>query len=57
MQYIVYNYMTLSIVDNLEAMRIVDSENFVGSKAQVEMNTGFKVTNSKQAVVRKKTGA
>lgn len=56
-QYIVYNYMTLSIIDNLEAMRIVDSENFVGSKAQVEMNTGFKVTNSKLAVVRKKTGA
>ena len=56
-QYIVYNYMALSIIDNLEAMRIVDSENFVGSKAQVEMNTGFKVTNSKMAVVRKKTGA
>lgn len=56
-QYIVYNYMTLSIIDNLEAMRIVDSENFVGSKAQVEMNTGFKVTNPKLAVVRKKTGA
>lgn len=56
-QYIVYNYMTLSIIDNLEAMRIVDSENFVGSKAQVEMNTGFKVTNPKLAIVRKKTGA
>lgn len=55
-QYIMYNYMALSIVDNLEAMRIVDSENFVGSKAQVEMNTGFKVTNPKLAIVRKKTG-
>lgn len=55
-QYIIYNHMTLSIVDNLEAMRIVDSENFVGSKAQVEMNTGFKVTNSTLAIVRKKTG-
>ena len=34
-----------SIVDNLEAFRLVDSENFIGSKAQVEMNTGFKVTS------------
>lgn len=55
-QYIVYNHMALSIIDNLEAMRIVDSENFVGSKAQVEMNTGFKLTNAKLAIVRKKTG-
>lgn len=53
-QYIAYNHMALSIVDNLEAMRIVDSENFVGSKAQVEMNTGFKVTNAKLVSVRKK---
>lgn len=55
-QYIAYNHMALSIIDNLEAMRIVDSENFTGSKAQVEMNTGFKVTNPKLVVVRKKTG-
>lgn len=51
--FIVYNHMALSIIDNLEAMRIVDSENFTGSKAQVELNTGFKVTNSLLAVVRK----
>lgn len=54
LQYVMYNSEALSIIDNLEAMRIVDSENFVGSKAQVEMNTGFKVTNTALAVVRKK---
>lgn len=41
-----------SIVDNLEAFRLMDSENFVGSKAQVEMNTGFKVTNADCIVVK-----
>ena len=41
-----------SIVDNLNAFRLVDSENFVGSKAQVEMNTGFKVTNADCIVVK-----
>lgn len=52
-QFVMYNHNALSIVNNLEAMRIVDSENFVGSKAQVEMNTGYKVTNS--ALVRVRT--
>lgn len=43
--YIMYYSEALSIVTNFETTRLVDSENFVGSKAQVEMNTGFKVTN------------
>ena len=42
--FILYNSEALSIVDNLESYRIVDSENFTGSKAQVEINTGMKVT-------------
>ena len=42
-----------SIVPNLEAMRIKDSENFVGSLAQVEMNMGFKVTSADQVIVKK----
>ena len=41
-----------SILDNLEAFRLVDSENFVGSKAQVEMNTGFKVTNADCVIIK-----
>lgn len=51
--FIMYNHEALSIVNNLEAMRVVDSENFVGSKAQTEMNSGFRVTNSDLVRVRK----
>ncbi len=52
-QYIMYYHEALSVITNFEAARIVDSENFVGSKAQVEMNTGYKVTNNVLARVRK----
>ena len=41
-----------SIVDNLNAFRLIDSENFIGSKAQVEMNTGFKVTNPDCVIIK-----
>lgn len=43
----------MSIVSNLNAMRMHDSENFIGSLAQVEMNMGFKVTSPAQIVVKK----
>lgn len=49
--FIMYNKEALSIVTNLDVQRIVDSENFNGSKAQVEMNSGFKVTSAAQVVV------
>lgn len=49
---IVGSYEAFSLVDNLEVMRIVDSELFAGSKAQVEINTGFKVTNPDLIVVK-----
>ncbi len=55
--FIMYNHKALSIVNNLEAMRIVDSENFVGSKAQAEMNSGYRVTNSALVRVRKTAAA
>lgn len=55
--FVMYNHEALSIVNNLEAMRIVDSENFVGSKAQVEMNSGFAVTNSALVRIRKSVKA
>ena len=42
-----------SLIDNLEVMRIVDSELFAGSKAQVEINSGMKVTSPAQIVVKK----
>ena len=50
---IVGSYEAFSLVDNLEVMRIVDSEMFAGSKAQVEINSGLKVTSPAQIVVKK----
>ena len=55
--YIMYYHEALSIISNFEVARIVDSENFAGSKAQVEMNTGYKVTNNALVYVRKTVGA
>ena len=49
--FIMYNKEALSIITNVDVARIVDSENFNGSKAQVEMNSGFKVTSAAQVVV------
>lgn len=43
---IVYDHTALHIVDNLEMMRIIDSENFTGVKAQNEINTGMTVSNA-----------
>ena len=43
---IVYDHRTLHVVDNLEMMRIIDSENFTGVKAQNEINTGMTVSNA-----------
>lgn len=54
--FIMYDYRRFSVVDNLEEIRIIDSENFVGSLAQVEINTGYRVT-TKEAVAVKKHAA
>lgn len=40
------DYRAFGIATNLEAMRLKDSERFVGSLAQVEINSGFAVTNA-----------
>lgn len=50
--YIMYNHEALSIINNFDVARIIDSENFAGSKAQVEDNVGFKVTSPAQVVAR-----
>lgn len=42
-----------SCLDNFETYRIVDSENFSGSKAQVEYNTAFTVNSPSQVIVKK----
>lgn len=53
--YIMYNHRALSIIDSFEAARLRDAENFVGTKAQVEMNVGYRVTNKALVRVRKHT--
>lgn len=46
-----------SVVDNVNMVRLVDSELFNGTKAQVEINTGFTVTNPNAIVVKAHTGS
>ena len=46
-----------SVIDNVDMVRLIDSENFNGVKAQVEVNTGFKVTNPNAIVVKAHSGS
>lgn len=41
--------------DNFSVYRLIDSENFAGSKAQVEYNTAMRVVSPKQIIVKKHT--
>ena len=50
--FIMYDYLALSIIDKLALARIIDSEKFAGSLVQVEVDTGFKVTNSDCVIVK-----
>lgn len=43
----------VSILDNFAMYRLKDSENFAGTKAQVEYNTAFTVNSPKQVIVKK----
>jgi len=49
------DFEAFSVLTNLNTMRIIDTEDFVGVKAQVEMNSGFRVTNSDRIVVKTNT--
>ncbi len=49
------DYEAMSILTNLTSMRIIDTEDFVGVKAQVEMNSGFRVTNADRIVIKTNT--
>lgn len=51
--FIMYDYMAFHKIDNLEEIRIIDSENFVGSKAQVEFNDGLRVSNAARVTVKR----
>ena len=48
-----YNWKALSMIDSFECTRLIDTEEFVGCKAQVEMNVGYRVTNKALVRVRK----
>lgn len=52
---IVGNFEAFSLLDNMEMYRLIDSELFNGSKAQVEYNTAFTITSPEQVVVKKHT--
>lgn len=52
---IVGNFEAFSLLDNMEMYRLIDSELFNGSKAQVEYNSGLTVTSPEQIVVKKHT--
>lgn len=52
-QYVMYYHDALSVVSNFETARLIDSELFSGTKAQVELNAGYRVTNPDLALVRK----
>lgn len=53
--FIMYDKLAFSVIDRLDALRIKDSEQFVGSKVQEEICTGFKVTNADCVLVKKST--
>jgi hypothetical protein len=51
--FIMYYSEAFSVVDNLNALRVVESPEFIGSLAQSEVNTGYRVTNPALVRVRK----
>lgn len=50
---VLYDFEAFSVIDKLSVQRVIDSENFVGAKAQVEIDTSFKVTNADCVLVKK----
>jgi hypothetical protein len=52
--FVMYNNLALSVIDNLSRLRLIDTDpDFAGTYAQVVTNTGFRVTNSNLVCVRK----
>ncbi len=51
--FIMYDWRGFSVVDNLETIRLKDSENFNGTLAQVEIDTGYRVPTKARVGVRK----
>jgi len=53
-EYIMYDFDAFSILTNVEVMRLIDSERFNGSLAQVEIVSGYKVTNIERVLLKVK---
>jgi hypothetical protein len=53
--YFMYDHDALSIVTNVEVLRLIDSERFNGTLAQVEIVSGMKLTNTSRALFKFKT--
>lgn len=53
--YIMYDHMAFSILDQLVLLRVIDNPNAAGSKVQEEIDSGFKVTNGDCVMVHTST--
>jgi len=53
-EYIMMDHDAFSIITNVEVLRLVDSERFNGTLAQVEIVSGMKLTNPDRAIVKLK---
>lgn len=51
--FVMYDHNSFGLGDNFAQGRLIDSEMFTGSKAQVEENTGMRVLNAEMVRVRK----
>jgi len=53
-EYIMYDADAFSIITNVEVLRLQDSERFSGVLCQVEVVSGFKLTNPDRALIKSK---
>lgn len=56
-EYIMLDHDAFSIVTNVEVIRLIDSPDFNGSLAQIEIVSGMKLTNTDRALVKVKASA
>lgn len=52
LEYIMYDNDAFSIVTSVDTVRVIDSERFNGALAQVEIVSGFKLTNPSRALIK-----
>ena len=56
-EYIMLDHDAFSIVTNVEVIRLIDSPDFNGTLAQIEIVSGMKLTNTDRALVKVKASA